>query len=174
MHKRNVVLAVAMILVSFPVSHVWAQGEQDQRDSLRGLLGVAVEVAPMRMYADAERDGLTTDAIRTAVELRLREAGITVFSGPTEDAAGPAYPYLYVSVNTNKLDGSSDGLYAPCVSVELSQVMTSRVTGAGVYGVTWQRGGVWTVESARLRNMRDSIKDNVDKFINDWLTVHPK
>ena len=167
MNKRMVVLAVVIILVSFPVSHLWAQGNQE-RQSLSGLPGVAVIVGPI--HADAERDGLTADALKTDVELWLRQAGITVFSQPGDDFAGPAFPYLTVVVSTVKSGDS----YALCKSVQMFQVVTSRVTGDGAIGSTWQASEVSIVSSALLRDIRDDVKGIVDEFINDWLAVHPQ
>ena len=169
MHKRMVVLAVAIVLVSFPVSHAWAQ-DIEARESLSRLPGVQVIVEGPE--ADAERDGLTADAIKTDIELRLQQAGITVFLRGLEDAAAPAFPKLFVSVHATKHRQSN--LYAVYVSVELTQQVLQLVTGDVGYGATWGRGGALPVESGRLRSVRDPINDIVDEFIKDWLAVHPQ
>lgn len=169
MHKPMVFPAIVIILVFLPVSQAWAQDDQ-ARQSLSGLPGVGVRVDPVE--PDAERDGLTRNAIQADVELRLRQAGITVFSRGVEDAAGPAFPYLYVSVHATKLPQLN--LYAVYVSVELTQQVLQLVSGDLVHAATWGRGGALTVESGHLRHVRDPIKDNVDQFINDWLAVHPQ
>src|SRR2546422_666897 len=89
------------------------------RESLKGLR--AVHVVIERMSPEAERDGLPRDTIQTDVELKLRQAGITVSS----KSEPPAFAYIYVNVNTLKAQGPpTSGLYAYCVHVELVQGVT--------------------------------------------------
>jgi len=39
---------------------------------------------------------------------------------------------------------------------------------------TWKRGRVWIVGLGRIRELRESVKDLVDEFINDYLAANPK
>jgi hypothetical protein len=39
---------------------------------------------------------------------------------------------------------------------------------------TWSVTAVGTVGRENLRNIRDFIKDDVDKFVNAYLSVNPK
>ena len=69
---RYVVMAMLMTLICLDLSV--AQTRDQQRDSLQGLRGVEVVIESLR--PDAQADGLSQEAIRTAVELILRSKGI--------------------------------------------------------------------------------------------------
>ena len=74
---RYVVMAMLMTLICLDLSV--AQTRDQQRDSLQGLRGVEVVIESLR--PDAQADGLSQEAIRTAVELILRSKGIRVQIG---------------------------------------------------------------------------------------------
>lgn len=132
------------------------------RASLKGLKGVQVLVEPLQ--TEVEQGGLNKASIQTDVELKLRQAGITVL---TEEGT----PYLYIDVNT-----SSGSLYAYFVGVKLCQtVRLDRDPSIQVLlATTWDVGEVGTVGRVNLRSIRDRIKDLVDMFINAYLSVNPK
>jgi len=60
--------------------------------------------------------------------------------------------------------------------VELKQnVRLDRDPSMWLPGVTtWSVDAVGTVGREKLRNLRDGIKDYVDRFINAYLSVNPK
>ena len=147
----------------------------EQRDTLRGLPGLDVVVEGLT--TEAEKDGLRGSDIQTEVELQLRLAGIRVL--PKD-----AMPYVYVNVNTVK---GSDGLYAYALRVEVKQSVrlglgptwsadrpASEDGDQIAHAVTWAVGSVGRIGAAKLREVRDQVKDDVNKLINDWLTVNPK
>src|SRR3989442_2679525 len=140
------------------------------RESLKGLR--AVHVVIERMSPEAERDGLPRDTIQTDVELKLRQAGITVSS----KSEPPAFAYIYVNVNTLKAAPPTSGLYAYCVHVELVQGVTlARNAKVLTYAPTWRAlGSVGTVVAVKLSRVREVVRDAVDEFINDYLAVNPK
>jgi len=140
---------------------------EDTRQSLKGLKGIYVLVEELK--PEVERAGLTEEAIQTDVELKLRLAGIPVL----EDLANLASPYyLYVAVSTNHM---SDGIWPFHISVELVQkVLLDRDRSTISYSSTWSTGSTGRVGKAKVRTVRDSIKDLVDRFINAYLSVNPK
>jgi len=74
--------------------NVHAQDIEQTRNALRGLSGVYV-MPENPLEEEAIRGGLSQDAIRTEVELKLRQAGIRVLSREEWEQA-PGKPYLQV------------------------------------------------------------------------------
>jgi hypothetical protein len=144
-----------------------AVDDELSRRSLKGLKGVEVVVESLK--AEAERDGLDETSIQTDVELKLRLAGIAVLT-KEERLAAPGTPFLYINVNTQ-----SGSLYAYSISVQLEQdVRLDRDPSTRISATTWSVTSVGTVGRNNLRDVRDSIKDIVDIFINAYLSVNPK
>ncbi|MGA2267560.1 MAG: hypothetical protein ABSH44_03720 [Bryobacteraceae bacterium] len=138
------------------------------RKSLKGLKGVNVLVEPLE--AEVEQGGLTKTSIQTDVELRLRQAGITVLTD-AENLAAPGSPYLYIVVLTFR-----GPQYNYSIGVELCQsVRLERDPSIQIFGATtWSVAGIGGVSRNNPRAIRDDIKDYVDMFINAYLSVNPK
>jgi hypothetical protein len=162
---------MAVLLVT--TTAATAQGDDEYtRKSLRGLKGVQVVVEGIK--PEAEASGLYAAAILTDVELKLRQAGIKVLTG-AEARVAPGQPYLYVQVGL--ASNPKTELYAFFIRVELCQdVQLLRDPSSLAGGIaTWSPAGtVGTVGKENLRTLRDNIKDQVDKFINAYLSVNPK
>jgi hypothetical protein len=164
---RYVVMAMLMTLTCFDLSV--AQTRDQQRDSLQGLQGVEVVIESLR--PDAETDGLSQEAIRTAVELILRSRGIRVLTR-SESLRMPSAPYLYVKVST--YNHSSD-LYAYAVTVEVMQkVSLAQRPQQTMSATTWERGGVGTTGHSNIRVVIDSVESKVKEFANDFLAANPR
>ncbi len=164
---RYVVMAMLMTLICLDLSV--AQTRDQQRDSLQGLQGVEVVIESLR--PDAQADGLSQEAVRTAVELILRSKGIRVFTRP-ESLSMPAAPYLYVKVST--YNHSSD-LYAYAVTVEVMQkVSLAKRPQQMMSATTWERGGVGTTGHSNIRIVIDSVESKVKEFANDFLAANPR
>ena len=134
---------------------------QDKRDILRGLQGCPVVVE--RLRPEIEQDGLTKEQLQTDTELKLREAGIKVFS-LKEAAQLKGCPYFYLNVHVLKLQS---GCYSYNISTELIEEAFP----------LWQTA--WTqLEllgfSCRLSDIRENAKDMVDEFINEYLAANQK
>ena len=74
-------IPVAVLLVFATVHPALATDESVDRQTLKGIKVVAVQVEALR--PEVESDGLTQAQIKTDVEQRLREAGIQVNDGAT-------------------------------------------------------------------------------------------
>jgi hypothetical protein len=128
--------------------------------SLRGLesFDVVVEEIP-------DLSGLE-EQIKTDVELKLRLAGIKVDDGQIE-------PYLYVNVNAIEIE--RDFVFS--ISLGLVQEVTTDRFWSGL-ATTWDRGTVgFNFGSTRAEvktSLRESVKDLVDQFLNDYLTANPR
>ena len=136
------------------------------RETLRGIdaVGVVVEI----LHEDVEVAGLTTSPIQTDAEDRLRQSGIRVLS-KSDRAAAPGRPHVYVSID---LDPDS---YAYLVRVEFRQDVESFVRrGSTIPGVpTWVSGSRGVVGQTVPDGVRDTVRDDIDRFIGDFLAVNP-
>jgi len=150
----------------------WAQTDL-QRGSLRGLKGVGVVVESLQ--SEVERDGLTRSHIRTDSELALRQAGIRVLS-EDESLNEPGSPYLYVNLTTVKsevLYAFTSYLYSLQISLRQNVTLT-REPNTKVSAMTWQTSVLGSVNAADLENLRKTIRDSLNQFINDYLAANPK
>ena len=164
---RYIVMAILMTLICLDLSV--AQTRDQQRDSLRGLQGVEVVIESLR--PDAQADGLSQEAIRTAVELILRSKGIRVLTR-SESLSTPATPYLYVKVST--YNHSSD-LYAYAVTVDVMQkVSLAQRPQQMMSATTWEKGAVGTTGHSNIRMVIDSVESKVKEFANDFLAANPR
>jgi len=101
--------------------------------------------------------------IRTDVELKLRGAGMRVLS-EEEESKAPGSPYLYLNVN----------LVGTAAAVEIQLMQTARLVRNDeiAVGATWSQRSLSTNSTAPI--VRGLIKDQVDTFLNAWLSVNPK
>ncbi len=155
----SLVLGIAILLLDIPA---WAD-TPGQRATLKGIKAVAVAVEDTN--ATAERDGLTRNQLQTDVEQRLRRAGITV------DNHAPGL--LAVFVNTLKIES---GFYAYAIRVQFRQrVRMERNLKIAALASTWEAPSVvGTVGTKALRDVRGSVRERVDQFINAYLEQNPK
>src|SRR6266581_8572807 len=108
------VLAVLALLSATVVSRLVGQGDDENaRKTLAGLTRIYVLIE--NIPDEAQHDGLDTTQIRTDVELKLRQAGITVLMRQ-EWLSTAAAPYLYVNVQVFKNPAK---FYAYSAKVEL-------------------------------------------------------
>lgn len=169
-HPYRVLFVSVGILGSLLCGSQRAAGDsEDERATLRGLPGVYVLAFAS---PDGEQHGLTKEQVQTDAELRLRKAGIRVLS-ETEWLKTPGGPYLYVRVNVMKKEDSS--LYAFSIYVALKQrVLTERNPKISSFATTWDTGSIGIVGENYLRDIRGSVADDVDEFINAFLAENPK
>jgi hypothetical protein len=86
----------------------------------------------------------------------------------------PGRPYLYINIPTSKRDGT--GLYAYYIAVELNQdVWLPRdLDIETLKATTWRSGAVGSIGGTKIRDVRESVLDLVDEFINAYLAVNPE
>jgi hypothetical protein len=156
--KRITILLLLSISPCLPI-----QGGEAGRPNLVGLKGVVVQVVPTK------QDVLPAEALRAAVELRLRQTGINV--GTDEDLDGPIFPpVLALSIST--LRNSCGISYA--VGMHLAQYVDAPLGPERRILVTvWEHVefGLSGPDAARIRQ---AIAQCADEFTNDWLAVNPK
>lgn len=166
--KSILVIVVVGTLISLNLS---ASGQDDEttRPTLRGLQGVFVHVEPLD--PQVEQDGLTKNQIQADTESRLKSAGIKVLTRE-EFLQLSGHPYLYVGVNISILK-TQITRYLFYIRIELNQeVVLVRTPERKLSTVTWSAGG-WGIDFS-LDNIRQTIKTQVDKFINVYLAENRK
>lgn len=141
------------------------------RSTLKGLRGVSVMIESLE--PEVERDGLSRSTIETDVELKLRQAGITVV--PPGDQKNSLGAFLYVNVNAIQ-SSANRGLYAYSVHVAVNQVVRLvRDREVRTVAATWSTGTIVIVGATRISaSVRENVRDQVDRFVNAYLAVNPK
>ena len=147
----------------------YAQDIDQTRNALKGLSGVYI-MPETPLEPDAIAGGLSYDAIRTDVELKLRQAGIRVLSGDEWERA-PGKPYLQVWPRV--LKGGVLGGYIYQITVEFKQhVSLVRTSDIKVFAVTWSTEHMGYTPD--LKDIRDRMKLLLDRFIDAYLGVNTK
>ncbi|MBL8074842.1 MAG: hypothetical protein JNL29_10770 [Nitrospira sp.] len=162
------VLNLVVVVLVWGNSGVVHALDSGSRESLRGMFGLGLvieEVSP-----DASSDGLSQEAIRSAVEQALRSKGIRLL---TERTRSGSSPYLYVSVNTLK---EELGLYAYSVTVDLKQfVGLLSMKNKKTWGTTWSTSVIGMVRQENLNQIiTDAIEPLIKDFTEDFLAVNPR
>ena len=160
--KRLWCVIVAMAAAVHPLL---ASDTPSDRATLKGVKSVFVLVE--NLGPEVQRDGLTLDQLQTDAELRLRQSGINVVT-----ASDKSDGYLYIHINT--LKGAS-GLYAYNASVSFQHLVIVLGNQAWATAETWSTALIATVGVNNFpRSARGTVDDQVDKFINAYLSVNPK
>lgn len=156
---------LALLILVIPLT-----AQEIDRAPLRGMDGIRVLVEDIR--PDAEQNGLYRTQIEADVELRLRKAGIRIFS-EEEHKRIPSLPYLHIRIGTVRNDKFL--IYAVSINVSLVQhVALVRDSNIRLLASTWNKEHVGTVGVYVIGNIRGTVGDLVDQFANDYLAANPK
>jgi hypothetical protein len=162
-------IVVALVLGNMGVAHAVDRAiDNGSRESLRGIIGLGLVIEDIS--PDAAADGLSQDAIRTAVELTLRSKGIRLL---TERTRSESAPYLYINVNTLK---EELGLYAYSVNVDLKQLVgLLSMKNKKTWGTTWSASVIGMVRQENLSQIiADAVEPLVNDFVNDFRSANPR
>jgi hypothetical protein len=158
----NYTFAALSLITLLPLGGLSGDDKQS-RNTLKGVKGL--EVLIERLETNEKAIGLSEEDLQTDVELKLRQTGILI--GKQNVASGQ--PVLYVSLVS--LEGPLPVSYF--IKLELCQDVTLSRNGADYSVVpTWSVGTIGRANSSR--NIRDILKDLIDKFLNAYLSVNPK
>lgn len=151
-----------------------ALGQDPTADvTLRGLTGINVVVEDLPVEAELEQAGLTRSTVQANIEAQLEEAGIRVLDN-NEWQSAPGRPWLFVRVQTMRPQASRRG-YAYMISLDVMQrVRLTRDPSIDAPAVTWTTGEIGSVGGSNLSRIRDSLRAQVDLFINAYWAVNPK
>jgi hypothetical protein len=180
--KRHVCMLVILAVV---IPALWAvacaadksggsvpprQSSVPQRDTLRGLNGVAVLVKMDNLGPY----GLEDEQIQIDTELQLRQYGIRVLSAK-ECLTAPGTPMLGIHAAVLDIGIGATPLYLFKADIQFLQtVFLTRDPTLGCLAQTWSTSEVQILGRDRLPETRGIIKDQVAKFINDYLAVNLK
>ncbi len=166
---RYIVMAMIMVVTCLDLSTSQA-ASPEERDSLRGLPGVEVVIEDIDL--DAQADGLSQEAVLTAVERILRSSDIRVLTR-TESYKTPPEPHLYVRVAI--LADNNSG-YALSALVELHQrASLLHRPQRKMSTATWSIRSIGIVGRNQIRNVISKIiEPQVKEFANDFLAVNPR
>jgi hypothetical protein len=131
-------------------------------------MGVSVEPLPPAL----EQLGWTRDALRIDTEQQLREHGIRVLS--TEELR-KAPSMTWLDIHMRAVGGDYDSPFATSTRVQFEQpVSLMRDPSTSCCGVTWIATSVARVPLTKLGEMRNTLRDLISLFIDDYLAVNPK
>jgi hypothetical protein len=138
-------------------------------DSLRDMAALSVATI---LDSDTPLSGLSASKLQTDVELRLRTFGIHVVN--SEEASSlPGGPVLHVNVHVLK----STLLHVYSVTVELHQsAALKRMPSLEARAATWQNSMLAFVTTVGdpSDKILETLRNSLDKFINDYLAANPK
>jgi hypothetical protein len=165
MHRTQLrwLQAATALLFTFAVP-LLPNDEPINRQSLKGIKGFRVVIQDIG--SDAVADGLTVNQLQTDVELRLRKAGVTVLE------TGVDVPFL--SVRAALFKTSPGGVYANTCMVEFYQQVSVK-NGTFLFAATWSVQYLGTVGNESMsQTIRERVADQVDQFLNAYLSVNPR
>jgi hypothetical protein len=177
--RRNALLA-AVLFAGHAALHAQTPHFARDEQSLRGLAGVSVTVV-----VENERNGEVPQEaeLQTAVELKLRQAGIRVISMPELPKVTAPVGSLNVIVSIVKsmdVKGVQLG-YAYCVRLAVYQA--ARLIGNDIAAAigpfivtTWDSsGGIGVIGRENADKLiRDAVGAKVDQFASAFLTQNPR
>lgn len=142
----------------------------DDEQTFAGLHGVFVVVE--EPSSELAQYGVSKSAIKTAVELRLRQFGIRVYSydGWRSD---PRSPFLHVNVNALRGDGALNGVFAYNSYVGLRQEVTFLGSEMHAIADTWRLNSVGFAGIRQVDSIQETVLSQVDVFVNNYLAANP-
>jgi len=148
------------------------QIEKFGTSTLKGITGIK----PVVLIAHSKDVNLklaTQNVLQTEAELEFRKAGITVIDNPSDYHNGN----FFVIFEIIKVENFP--VYAIAVNAYLSQWVSSlREPNIITYGRTWplsQTPDIYYAGEDKLEEaIRNIVRNEVIKFINDYLAANPK
>jgi|SRR6266850_3714055 len=129
------------------------------KESLKGLGSVRVLIEDLN--PDLVKVGIDKDRLQQDVELRLRRSGIKVVS------PAAASPYLYIIIASTRIGNTPTVAFSIHVTLR-QRVSLERNLSIKMFADTW-RGSIVIAANSNLTQIRDTLADAVDTFINDYL-----
>lgn len=159
-------LCLALLILPFASIASIAAGQKVTMDleSLEVVPGVLVVAEGVT--ADAEADGLRSDALVSDIEAMLREAGIPVLTDAQwRDLIGN--PLLQLTLTLLK---PSPHLYLYSGNLEVRQLtVLVRDSTKAAFTRTWSGGAILgTKPTAQIGGLRQEIRGMVERFIEDY------
>lgn len=164
---RNVWMILIIIMGVILVRPYDCLSQEIEIDTLRGLEGVYLVVE--RLNPEISGKGLSKEAIQTDAELKLRLAGIRVYSR-AEYLEDLRRPILYINIAGIDIRGG----YVCRMRIALYQIVYLIIDSEikAILAETWEKEMLFSTPD--LEDVRDKIGNKVDQFINAYLTANPR
>jgi hypothetical protein len=166
---KNRIRAVAIVSIlafSLLCSSVYARDDESTRETLQGFDSMMILIGELK--PEIERAGLTTDQLRTDVELKLRLAGIKLLTA-TDCFFEYGRPHLSVNVTVLKPEGVVGYVYLVNLNFFQKAILV-RQWNKNV--PTWSIG--YLGFTPHLNGIRNNVNAQVDVFLNAWQSVNTK
>ena len=166
--RLSVILSLAMPIAFSPTALLGQGTPSSANIALRGV--TAVMVVADSLPEGAAKAGLFASQLQTDVELRLREAGLTILP----PASTPGAAVLYVQAT---LTPGETGLIAYSTHMTFGEaVRLVRVPTVLTFGTTWEGPRVlgYAGTEHAAEQVRKAVNDQVSAFLNAWLMVNPR
>ena len=163
-------LAIVGALLLVPRSGL-CEDNKMTRGTLKAVKGVNVSLG---IGVPSEvRDAIDSVAIRTDLELKLRQSGIRILSD-SEWVNTPGLASLDVTIDAAGEERAGIE-YAVHIKVEFSQyVNLVRMPKKFAIAPTWSDDSLWLLGRHRLSETRSIVSDLADRFLNAYLAANPK
>jgi len=124
---------------------------------------------------EAKELGITKELLKTEAELKLRLAGIKVYSKKESLKGSTASQDLYVNINIIRLSLGGIIIYPFRIGISIDDDVYIERNSMRTTAEIWEYGtlGAITKKNA-LKHIRESMKRLLDVFLNDYLAVNPK
>ena len=150
----------ALLSLSLSVGFCAAVHAQNERASLRGITSVGILVEGLD--GDAQKCGITEDALDAAVRLPLSNSRIKVNNGNLK------LEYLYVNVKV--VNATND--YSRCAA-DISLAFTKYVQSERDHGVFWEKSSIVIGPSAYVsRSANEHLEGFTKQFVAAWLKAN--
>ena len=173
-------LAVACLLVfASPI-----QGQPYTESMTLTLQGInGLEVIVEDVDDDAKEGGLSLENLRIYVEMRLRQARITILD-QSETAEDARQAYFYVAINVKKITFERGDWVGWAYNIDLSVNQMACIEGFDTgplsrahscnFFTTWDLSGMSvTGEDSLSSSVREDLAVLMDMFLNDHLKMNP-
>jgi hypothetical protein len=164
-------VAFALVIKSHGPLHAQAMMKLiDPIDSLRNMHEIAVVVEDIPILGKV----LNIETLKTAIERRLRQAGIQVPADDKTDPIAAFVPYLYANVNVIKAE---PGGYVYSLSLQFKRAVEVNNVDRNrnfLFATTWDKGGLGLIPLNEYRSIQQTLDEYVTAFLDDYLAVNPK
>jgi len=140
-----------------------------QRGALKGIQGFHVSIENLPPVA--KELGITKELLKTEVELKLRLAGIKIYSHEEYVKNLVGISSLYVNLN---IVGNNEGAYVFNIYIALRELAYIQRTNKPSLATIWEYGYAGFTPKASNSFIREELKRGLDTFLNDYLAVNPK
>jgi len=165
MNKARNFLAIASTVFSLLIllSEEAVSGVRNNPNALRAV--EEIDIVVKDLDGILENPEPSRDQIKAEVDSKLRMAGIRV--------SPDALPTLYVDINSYAYP-KYPGLVAITIRIDLYQFVYLPSPQEILWASTWSAESVAVSAGPNVSDIKDLIKDHLDRFIHDYRSVNPK